>query len=180
MAKLIQLSNISWHQPFKDRKKELPLWSTHVKVAEFCNFKDGTKRKLNIKFEPQFNIDHTDFFQITSGNEILFPKAFQDKIADIVFNNPDSFFTVTVMDTFDISFSPSDIFWVKNVKRNQGESWAYDEVSCKDTFHLHWSTKWRGSASTPRVGDIIVLFQKPNFINGKKNYKVHLTHLVLS
>lgn len=178
MAKLIQLSNISWQQPFKDRKKELPLWGTHVKVAEFCDFKDSTKRKLNIKFEPQFNIDIIDYFQITSGNEISFPKAFQEKIGNIVFNNPDSFFIVTVMDTLDISISPSDIIWIKNVKRNKGEGWAYEEVSCKDTFLLHWPTAKKGSAKIPQVGDIIVLFQKPNYINGKKNYKVHLTHLV--
>ena len=80
MAKLIKLSNISWQQPFKDRRKELPLWGTHAKVAEFCNFKDGTKRKLNIKFESRFNIDIIDNFQITSGNEISFPKALQNKI----------------------------------------------------------------------------------------------------
>ncbi|HEV7332376.1 MAG TPA: hypothetical protein VGN63_15165 [Flavisolibacter sp.] len=88
MAKLIQLSNISWQQPFKDRRKELLLWGSHVKVAEFCNLKDGTKRRLNIRFEPKFNIDITDYFQITSGNEISFPKALQEKIRDIVIKNP--------------------------------------------------------------------------------------------
>ncbi len=178
MAKLIKLSNISWQQPFKDRRKELPLWGTHAKVAEFCNFKDGTKRKLNIKFESRFNIDIIDNFQITSGNEISFPKALQNKIAEIVFNNPDSFFTVTVMDTPDISFSPSDIIWIKNVKRERGAGWAYENVSCKANFLLNWSTKKRGSASTPQIGEIIVLFQKPNYINGRKNYHVQLTHLV--
>ncbi|HEV7332377.1 MAG TPA: HNH endonuclease [Flavisolibacter sp.] len=85
---------------------------------------------------------------------------------------------VTVLDTPDISFAPSDIVWIKNVLRNKGEGWAYDNISCKETFLLNWPTGKRGSAGTPKVGDIIVLFQKPNYINGKRNYKVHLTHLV--
>jgi hypothetical protein len=178
MARLIQLSNISWQQRFKDRKKELMLWGSHSKVAEFCNFEDGTKRRLNIKFESRFKINYTDDFQITSGNEILFPKEFREQIADIILNNSDSYFTVTVVDTSDISFSPSDIIWIKNVKRDGGKAWAYDDVSCKKNFLLHWSTKMKGSARTPKVGDIIVLFQKPNKINGRRNYHVHLTHLV--
>lgn len=70
------------------------------------------------------------------------------------------------------------IAWIKNVKRNNGEGWAYADVLDKPTFKLHWPTKKKGTASTPSVGDIIVLFQKPNIINGKRNYKVHLTHLV--
>ncbi|MBK7443115.1 MAG: hypothetical protein IPI65_16855 [Bacteroidetes bacterium] len=40
----------------------------------------------------------TDIFTITSGLEILLPKAFRDKIGNIILNNPDSFFTVTVLD----------------------------------------------------------------------------------
>jgi len=43
---------------------------------------------------------------------------------------------------------------------------------------LHWSTAKGGSASTPNIGDIIVLFQKPKRINNRTNKDVHLTHLV--
>ena len=75
-------------------------------------------------------------------------------------------------------YSNENIIWIKNVKRNKGEGWAYDEVICGSNFLLNWPTKKHGSASTPNVGDIIVLFQKPNQINGKKNYHVHITHLV--
>ena len=75
-------------------------------------------------------------------------------------------------------YSSENIIWIKNVKRNQGDSWAYDDVKCGSTFWLNWPTTKRGSASTPNVGDIIVLFQKPNQINGEKNYNVHITHLV--
>jgi hypothetical protein len=75
-------------------------------------------------------------------------------------------------------YSSENIIWIKNVKRNQGEGWAYGEVNCGKTFWLNWPSSKRGSASTPKVGDIIVLFQTPNYINGRRNYKVHITHLV--
>ena len=75
-------------------------------------------------------------------------------------------------------YSSENIIWIKNVKRNQGDGWAYDDKNCGETFWLNWPTAKGGSASTPKVGDIIVLFQKPNTIEGKKNYKVHITHLV--
>lgn len=75
-------------------------------------------------------------------------------------------------------YSSENIIWIKNVKRNQGEGWAYDDVNCGKNFWLNWPSSKRGSATTPNIGDIIVLFQTPNFINGKRNYKVHITHLV--
>lgn len=75
-------------------------------------------------------------------------------------------------------YSSENIIWIKNVKRNQGDGWAYDDVNCGSTFWLNWPTSKRGSATTPNVGDIIVLFQKPNSINGQRNYNVHITHLV--
>lgn len=75
-------------------------------------------------------------------------------------------------------YSSEDILWIKNVKRNKGDGWAYDDVNCGRTFWLNWPTAKKGSVSTPQIGDIIALFQKPNEINGKRNYKVHLTHLV--
>ncbi len=77
-----------------------------------------------------------------------------------------------------MKYSSDDIMWIKNVKRLNGEGWAYDDVTCNETFPLHWSTSKGGSAATPNKGDIIVLFQKPNRINNRKNYHVHLTHLV--
>src|SRR5690554_3311878 len=73
---------------------------------------------------------------------------------------------------------PENIAWIKNVKVKSGKGWAYDEYSCGQTFKLHWPTSKRGSAETPKRDDLILLFQKPDNINGKKNYKVHLTHIV--
>ncbi len=75
-------------------------------------------------------------------------------------------------------YSSENIIWIKNIKRNNGESWAYDNVNCDNTFNLNWSTSKRRSAGTPNVGDIIALFQKPNIIHGQRNNKVHFTHLV--
>ncbi len=99
MARLEKLSNISWKQPFIDRKKELHLFTTQKDVSKYCNLKDGTKRLLNIKFESHFNIDIVDYFQITSGEEISFPVKFQRLIEPIIWGNPKSFFIVTVLDS---------------------------------------------------------------------------------
>lgn len=178
MAKLIKLSDTSWRQPFADRKKEFHLWNSHPEVATFCKLEDGTKRLLNIKFEEKFKIDITDNFQITSGKEISFPKDLRDKIEKIILKNPESYFIVTVLDCNNVLLVPSNIRWLKNVKRNQGEGWAYDDITFDKPFLLNWPTSKRNSAATPKVDDIILLFQKPNKINGKKNYNVQLTHLV--
>lgn len=178
MAKLELISNISWKQPFKDRKKELLLWGTHKKVAEYCKFKNGTKRLLNIKFESKFNIDVTQEFQITSGLEISFPRELINRIQNVVLDNPESFFTVTVLDTTDISYSSFDIIWIKNVKHKDGIDWAYKNENFSKPFLLNWPTSKRGSAETPNVGDIIALFQKPNIVNDIKNSVVYFTHLV--
>lgn len=71
-----------------------------------------------------------------------------------------------------------DIVWIKNVLREKGASWAYADAKCGEEFLLNWPTTKKGSAETPNEGDIIVLFQRPKTINGKKNELVHLTHLV--
>lgn len=98
MAKLVKLSNISWKQPFEDRKKEFHLFTVPTDVSKYCQLQDGTKRLLNIKFEDSFNIDIIDNFQITSGREISFSKILQELIKPIIINNPNSFFIVTVLD----------------------------------------------------------------------------------
>lgn len=98
MAKLVKLSNISWEQPFRDRKKEVHLWPSQGEVAKHCNLRDGTKRLLQIKFEPRFGIDLVDRFQITSGREISFPRELQEIVRPVVFNNPGSSFVVRVLD----------------------------------------------------------------------------------
>jgi putative restriction endonuclease len=101
MAKLIKLSNTSWEQPFRDRKKEIHLWTSPSDVADHCNFEDGTKRLLRITFEPRFEIDIVDRFQITSGREIRFPRELQELVRPIVMENPSSYFVVRVLDVDD-------------------------------------------------------------------------------
>lgn len=98
MARLEKLSDTSWKQPFRDRKKELHLFTIPKEVSSYCNLQDGTKRLLNIKFESHFNIDIIDNFQITSGKEISFPKKFQELIEPIVKEHPESFFIATILD----------------------------------------------------------------------------------
>lgn len=101
MAKLLKLSNTSWEQPFRDRKKEIHLWTSHVDVADYCKFEDRTKRLLRITFEPRFEIDIIDYFQITSGREISFSKEFQELVRLVILNNSTSYFVVRVLDVQD-------------------------------------------------------------------------------
>ena len=75
-------------------------------------------------------------------------------------------------------YGSENLIWLKNVKRKDGVGWAYEYKKCGETFFLNWPTKKKGSASTPKAGDIILLFQKPNEVSGKNNKHVHLTHLV--
>lgn len=82
-----------------------------------------------------------------------------------------------------MNFNSDKILWVKNVKQVIEGDWAYDnknDLNCNKPFQLHWSSRKGGrtSAGKANVGDIIVLFQRPDFIDGKPNKKVYLTHLV--
>lgn len=82
-----------------------------------------------------------------------------------------------------MEFKSSSILWIKNVKQVTEGEWAYDEkhyVNCKKSFQLHWSSAkaFGGNAKRANVGDIIVLFQKPREIDGKRNTNIYLTHLV--
>lgn len=158
MAKLLRISNTSWKQPFIDRKKELHLWNTQSAVASYCELKNETKRLLNIKFEDKFNIDITQEFQITSLTQIYFPKDLQDKIENIVFNNPDSYFTVTVLDVSQTLYTPSNIQWFKSVTNEElGE--AYLDFS-ENTFVLNFPNKHKTNILSPNINDIILIYQK--------------------
>lgn len=96
--RLEQISNTRWKQHFRDRKKEFHLWSSHKAVSDYCELENGTKRLLLIQFEEKYNIDILDWFQITSGREVSFPKILQEIVRPIVLNNPDSYFTIEVKD----------------------------------------------------------------------------------
>lgn len=71
-------------------------------------------------------------------------------------------------------FGPSDIKWVRNVKRENGLHWAYSDVD--DIFPLHWSSSYKDEkeAEKPKCGELILLFQRPHqHIQG-----TFMTHLV--
>lgn len=72
-------------------------------------------------------------------------------------------------------YTYKDIQWIRNVKRAGGAHLAYYEEDLGEVFSLNWSSRYKdeAEASKPDVGDLIVLFQKPNGYNG-----VQLTHLV--
>lgn len=158
MAKLLRISNTSWEQSFRDRKKELHLWNTQSEVASYCELKNETKRLINIKFEDKFNIDITQEFQITSLTQIYFPKDLQDKIETIIFNNPDSYFTVTILDVSQTLYTPSNIVWFKSVTNEElGE--AYLDFN-ENTFVLNFPNKHKASILSPNINDIILIYQK--------------------
>lgn len=72
-------------------------------------------------------------------------------------------------------FSHKDIQWVRNVKRENGENWAYFDDE-KDEMLLHWSSSYVNQpthAMIPQNGDLIVLFQKVNQSN-----QIYFTHLL--
>lgn len=98
MGNLKETSKTSWEQPFKDRKKEFTLWRIPSSIVEYCNLKDKSNYRINIRFESRFNLNITDEFHITSGKEIYFPKELRDRIKPIILNNPDSHFEVTILD----------------------------------------------------------------------------------
>jgi putative restriction endonuclease len=99
MAKLEKLSSNSWKQLFKDRQREFCLWSSQKEVAEYCTLMDGTKRHINVEFENHLDLNITDWFQITSGGEIRFPRNLQEIVSPIIKDNPDSYFIATILDT---------------------------------------------------------------------------------
>jgi hypothetical protein len=102
MAQTMKISDNSWKCFFKDKKKVITTWPCNSEVAAIHNIIDkkysGKQRKLKVKLEAKYKISETGFFTITSGKEVYFRKALRDKIENIVFNNPQSFLTITVLD----------------------------------------------------------------------------------
>lgn len=107
MAKLRKISQTAWEHPFQDRKHEFHLWNSQKEVADFCRLEDGTKRLIRVSFEPRFDIDVIDYFQVTSGREISFPRDFQALIKPIILGNPTSFLTIQILDVEQPEMSPT-------------------------------------------------------------------------
>jgi len=73
----------------------------------------------------------------------------------------------------------TSIKWIKGVTRNHGEYWAYLEEELKDQawFPLNWPKNRKENVLKPAVGDLIVLYQRPEQVKGGKKIKV-FTHIV--
>ncbi|WP_405250478.1 HNH endonuclease [Dokdonia sp. Asnod3-C12] len=72
-------------------------------------------------------------------------------------------------------FKHTDLQWVRNVKREGGENWAYFDDD-REEIILNWSSSYINQpthAMIPKIGDIVVLFQKVN-IDGQ----IYFTHLL--
>ena len=67
----------------------------------------------------------------------------------------------------------SDLKWVKNVKRQKGEAWAYSEYQVGDFFNLNWSASMKGNVSKAAINDLILIFQTLKSPKG-----TFLTHIV--
>lgn len=73
--------------------------------------------------------------------------------------------------------SESDIKWIKSVKRNKGNDWAYLEYHDGSEFYLNWPKKFENNIHEPANGEIIMIFQTVK----KSAYKfpgTYLSHLV--
>lgn len=67
----------------------------------------------------------------------------------------------------------SDLKWVKNVKRQKGDAWAYSEYQVGDFFNLNWSAKMRTNVTKAAINDLILIFQTLKSPKG-----TFLTHIV--
>ncbi len=81
----------------------------------------------------------------------------------------------------DEGFEYDDLLWIKNVRREGGNGWAYMDVEVGDIFYLNWArgraNMGKTSALKPNVNELILLFQtiKNKAIASPNTY---LTHIV--
>lgn len=72
-----------------------------------------------------------------------------------------------------------NLIWVKNVKRDQGQAWAYMEHQVGDVIDLHFpnNDKWYPTNyERPKIGECILIFQTVNAYANKE--VTFLTHIV--
>ncbi len=74
-------------------------------------------------------------------------------------------------------FKPSDLLWVKNVKRDHGIAWAYYDEGSDQVFKLNFSRTQIKQANLVKPGELILLFQKVDKIKGLPP-RTYLTHIV--
>jgi hypothetical protein len=78
-------------------------------------------------------------------------------------------------------FNSRDLLWTKNVKREQGNAWAYMEHNLGDVFYLNWprgrANMGKTDAGKPKINQLILIFQTVNKNSGSKK-GTYLTHIV--
>ncbi len=75
--------------------------------------------------------------------------------------------------------TPENLLWVKNVKRDQGDAWAYMEHQVGDVVDLHFpnNDKWYPTNyERPNIGECILIFQTINIAPNTE--MTFLTHIV--
>lgn len=70
-------------------------------------------------------------------------------------------------------YDAGSLKWVKNVKRQEGNAWAYANYNVSDFFDLNWSASMRGNVSKAAINDLILIFQTLKSPKG-----TFLTHIV--
>lgn len=78
-------------------------------------------------------------------------------------------------------FNFNDLVWTKNVKRENGNAWAYMEFQIGDVFYLNWARGRANMGETDagkvKVNELILLFQTVNKSSGSQK-GTYLTHIV--
>ncbi|MBK9504744.1 MAG: hypothetical protein IPO03_05200 [Bacteroidetes bacterium] len=77
-------------------------------------------------------------------------------------------------------YSSSQLLYAKNVKRDQGNDWAYLNIQAGDPFELNFpnNPKWKPTNYLrPQIGELIMIFQTINEGHGEDE-GTYLTHLV--
>lgn len=158
MGNITFLTNTSWKQTFSDKpRKQFTSWSVPKEIRKFCKFEDGTKRKLNIKFEAKYNVDLTEYFTVSSGGEIFFPKDFRDKIENIIIKNPTTYFVATVLDV-EPTQQMNTFLFLWNPKKWTWSTLEQDieQVDLTGRCSQRWSC---GNTKSIQVGDRIFLLK---------------------
>lgn len=74
-------------------------------------------------------------------------------------------------------FKPTDIKWVKNIKRHNGTEWAYFDDGMENEFYLNFSKTQISGGQNVQPGELILLFQRVDNLRGVRK-ETYLTHLV--
>ena len=92
-----QLNNNSWKQ-FLEYRNKFKQFGANPKVADSCEIKDQTRRRIKLRFENSEYPSIVDEFTINSGREVSLPKTIQDIVEEYKKNYPKSHLMFEVID----------------------------------------------------------------------------------